>query len=289
MKFWHTIFCFFILSFRVQALSPESPDLMKNQHAVFCEKEDAGFFACFNIVIGALDAYDRGKLGGFSVDFGTTGLYYDVSKGANWWRYYFKPLSIEKKHLPRVYLWEAGMYVCNGAYNLSRRRCKLLIEKYIHIRKSVLRKVNAFIRTKMHNKKFVAVQYRGTDKFTAESTYLSQEEACERVSQVLARKKLHKRKIFVATDTQSFVEMMKKRFGKRVVCTKAARSSNGQPVHFRPDIGGYEKGMDALVDCLLLSRSTLLIRTASNLSNTALSFNPKLKSILLNRSQWPDR
>jgi hypothetical protein len=47
--------------------------------------------------------------------------------------------------------------------------------------------------------------------------------------------------------------------------------------------GQYEKGEDALVNALLLSRCSTLIRTTSFLSAFTSIFNPKLKVILLNK------
>ena len=47
---------------------------------------------------------------------------------------------------------------------------------------------------------------------------------------------------------------------------------------------GHElrEGLDAVVDCLLLSRAHTLIRTASNLSLCSTLFNPSLPDRLLN-------
>ena len=44
----------------------------------------------------------------------------------------------------------------------------------------------------------------------------------------------------------------------------------------------YQKGLDAVIDCLLLSRTQFLIRTASNLSLCAAMFNSRVPDLLLN-------
>jgi hypothetical protein len=263
------------------------------KHIVYNRHEDAGFFACFNVVLGALDAYDKGDIVGFTVDFETTGLYYDKAKGRNWWEYYYKRLSLGEGNAPRLYLTldeAVGNFGFLGAFGVSRIRGKFLIDKYLQLRSPVQKKVYSFIQKKLGQKNYVAIHYRGTDKFNVESTRLSEEQVCEEILKILIATKKTKWKIFVATDTASFLHLMKKKFGKKVVYIKADRSKNGVPVHFQTNISGYKKGLDALVDCLILSRSSLLIRTASNLSNAALVLNPQLEAILLNKScSWQDR
>jgi hypothetical protein len=54
--------------------------------------------------------------------------------------------------------------------------------------------------------------------------------------------------------------------------------------------GNYRKGEEALINCLLLSRCSALIRTTSFLSAWASIFNPALPIVLLNapyaKSPW---
>jgi hypothetical protein len=52
--------------------------------------------------------------------------------------------------------------------------------------------------------------------------------------------------------------------------------------------GNYRKGREALLNCLLLSRCSALIRTASTLSGWASIFNPELPVTMLNRP-FPNR
>ena len=60
------------------------------------------------------------------------------------------------------------------------------------------------------------------------------------------------------------------------------RSIDGRPIDVENADGNYQKGLDAVVDCLLLSRAHTLIRTASNLSLCSTLFNPSLPDRLLN-------
>ena len=89
-------------------------------------------------------------------------------------------------------------------------------------------------------------------------------------------------RIFLATDETAFVEFMSQRFGDRLTYRQMFRSSDGKPIDRVNSDGNYQKGVDAVVDCLLLSRTNYLIRTASNLSMFSTFFNPQMPERLLN-------
>jgi len=267
-------------------LSNEKP------HAVLDKHPGSGFFSCFQIAIGLLDDYEQGTYSGVSISFKEDTLYYDKRYGKNWWNYYFEPISFGPSTAPRLSLYSTrklGTYAYQAGFALSRDRCKKLIDKYIKIKPEITHSLNTFLLDHFHNKPFIGVQYRGTDKFIAESFPLSPQKACQMIKQLIEEKGLEEYKIFVATDTEQFLQLMKKTFHKKIVSFNAMRSSNGKAVHFQRNLSGYKKGLDALLDCLALSRSSFLIRTSSNLSNTALIFNPSLRSHLLNRGTNPTR
>lgn len=53
-----------------------------------------GLFSIFNMVVGALNYYDKGNISGLRVDFQEKGWYFDSTKGSNWWNYYFEPINV---------------------------------------------------------------------------------------------------------------------------------------------------------------------------------------------------
>ena len=77
---------------------------------------------------------------------------------------------------------------------------------------------------------------------------------------------------------------MRERFPGRVVCLEMHRSVDGTPIDVIQG-DNWNKGRDAVLDCLLLSRCDVLVRTASNLSLCAGFFNPRLPVVLLNRER----
>lgn len=276
----------FVWSFgKIFAYDPSLPKI------ILC-KHNAGFFSCFQMVIGMLEAYEQGRYSSVGVDFGKGGLYYDEKEGSNWWNYYFYPLDISA-HVPGqpIFLSFDKDKTLLGTwgylpYYLPRSRSKELIDRYVHVRPAILERVHTFIFEKLHNGPYIGVHYRETDKFRSDSSSLSPDAACEKIETFMKERNCVGLPIFVATDTEVFFQKMREKFGEKVATFSTIRSLDGQGgLHYRKDVSGYQKGLEALVDCLVLSRSCFLIRTSSNLGNCALLFNPRLPSICLNDVQ----
>ena len=87
--------------------------------------------------------------------------------------------------------------------------------------------------------------------------------------------------IFVATDDQRFLDRLQLEMGHAILSRVAHRSVDGSPVHKAPG-NGFQKGEEALIDCLLLSRCSRLVRTPSDLGLVATFFNPELPVTIVN-------
>ena len=72
------------------------------------------------------------------------------------------------------------------------------------------------------------------------------------------------------------------RFPGQLLVRDMFRSRDGRPIDVVNTDNNYQKGLDAVIDCLLLSRTQFLIRTASNLSLCAAMFNSRVPDLLLN-------
>jgi hypothetical protein len=129
----------------------------------------------------------------------------------------------------------------------------------------------------------LGVHFRGTDKHW-EAPRVSWDHCLN-----VVRRHLHEHDtlqgIFVASDEQKFVDFVKNSVKNIPVYSHDDhhRSIDSRAVHTDDEIGGYEKGQDALVNALLLAKCSILIRTTSTLSAWALLFNPNIKVILLNK------
>jgi hypothetical protein len=249
----------------------------------------AGMFSSFLITIGLLDGYDKGEYAGVEIRLNEKEFYYDKAHGPNWWEYYFSPIRTKMAKVMTLtpLASPTSEYVARqGQSILSRKRCHYLIKKYITVRPEFLRQVDAFIQTNIHGEKLIGVHYRATDKFNSEAESISPENACVKIREVILKLHTNKIKIFVATDSTSFLQLMKNSFGSKVIAFDMKRSQDNQPIHTDREVNGYTKGQMALLDCLMLSKCDLLIRTSSNLSNVSMLFNPTVPVVRLNNPRW---
>ncbi len=245
----------------------------------------AGMFHNFNIVLGVLDLYDVQNHFALTIDLGTEGLYYDSSYGSNWWSYYFKtlyyPLKKEyenKKPLIKLFSdAEKGDIGNKAHFFMSRIRAHELIEKYIQVKQEILEEVDEFYEKFLKGYEIIGVHYRSTDKWL-EAMRVSYQEVIDVIDRIIKKHPEKTYKVFVATDEVSFLEIMKTRYN---VCYTTAQRMDEQPIHYVSQ-QGYLKGKEALIDCLLLAKTHLLVRTNSNLSAVSAYFNPFVPVINLN-------
>jgi len=275
-------FLYLLMLFTTTALA-ESP-------VAKCAHFPYGFFSGFHTIIGLLDAYDNGKLGGIEVDLKTTGFYYDKAKGPNWWQYYFEPFSMNiEDNAPRIHIdLDRYRFYSHRGDALAKTRSCYLINKYIKIQPKILKELNDFLRKNVETHYLIGVHYRGTDKMWGEASRLSVSSAVNKIEQELSHmEKPSNFKIFVATDSQHFLDYMKNRFGTKICYFEMERSTDNQPIHSCGKSSGYEKGKTALLDCLVLSKTNFLFCTSSNLNNVSLMFNPSIAVFYLNEdTRW---
>ena len=165
---------------------------------------------------------------------------------------------------------------------MPREREYELIQKYIHIRSHIAQQIDDFCKEYFGGNFVVGVHYRGTDKLEADP--VSYEAVVEQIQVAMATHTDKQVKIFVATDDSRFAAYVQEKFPHRVVMRNALRSDSATGVHMRDDLAPYTKGEDAVIDCLLLSRCSVLIKMASNLSDCSLQFNPHIPVNRLNKS-----
>lgn len=248
-----------------------------------------GLFSCFTTVIGLLDHYDKGKCDGVVVDYEDKGLYYEPSKGLNWWNYYFEPINLKRnKSEEEVLSSELHVHFASMTINkIPYPRIAKLVKKYIHVKKSLVKEVDQFVQTNFGRSFVIGVHYRGTDKY-GEAPRVSYKTIAKRIKKVLRKYKPTKYVVFLATDEKGIVDFLREQFGKKLVCLNAIRSTNGRATHYDSK-ENYKKGKEAVMDCLLLSRCQYLIRTSSNLSLCSTFFNPKMPVDLINPGLWDRR
>lgn len=252
-----------------------------------------GFFSCYQVVVGFLNWYEEQAAAGLTLGMKVhfeQGLYFDSSVGPNWWEYYFEPILTAEppdEHVEAIPDSPKSAWAAEAISTISRERAAALIRTYIKIKPHLQARIDTFAAQHFGSRYVVGVHYRGTDK-GCEAPRVAYEVVVEEVRRAIARP-MHAA-IFVATDEQPFLDCMKDAFGERVVAIDACRSLNDEPVHH---VNGrsaltnrYALGAEAVLDCMLLSRSDILIRTHSNLSSSAANINPTLPVINLNHAHY---
>ena len=245
-----------------------------------------GMFAVFQSVLCFLDIYENhgNRWNGLEVNFGTEGLYWAKDKGPNWWQYYFEPICINRTSPSSIESLDIfglqKLCIKFGVSNIARNRGNYLVQKYVRIKPEIQKKVTSFYEKYMQDAFLIGVHYRGTDK-VIEAPRVSYEQVYLKILEVMGTTQ-KKVKIFVATDEWQFISYISAKFPQNVCFTEATRATDSQPVHLYHNLDPYKNGLEAIVDCLLLSKCDVLIRTESHLSNTALMFNPNVIPYTLN-------
>jgi hypothetical protein len=255
-----------------------------NQSRTICW---SGFFANFLAVIAGLDIYETKGYGGCGVEF-PYGIYLDPAVGSNWWEYYFEPININYELRTKKPQYMTEEMKVNGANHvissMSRERASELIKRYIHIKPHVQQKIDDFITHHFDGHFIIGIHYRGTDKHD-EAPPVPYETFYQKLTEIIEEHKSDDYCVFIATDEAAFIDYIKEKVDSTKLCyTCAIRSLTGKPVHGLDQVRDpYQLGEDALIDCLLLSHCSVLIRNWSVLGSTAANINPDLPVISLNR------
>lgn len=168
----------------------------------------------------------------------------------------------------------------------QRSRAHRLVSQYIHIKPAVRLEVETFVEEHFMQRPMLGLHLRGTDKGYASDAHaiMSVVPPQRYFRHIDAFLEQHPQgAVFVATDQQQYVEVLSARYGARIVSRPAIRSRN----HLNPfqveDGQNYRKGLEVLVDCLLLSRCDRLVKCTSAVGEFALYFNPSLPCIDVNQ------
>ncbi len=260
-------------------------------YSIDIENSRLGFFGHLSMCIAIFQYCERY---GFTPHVRCTSPnYVDPERGPDWLEYYFdKPeANSSRKSLARL-KYTTTMYDVNTLLGLDVRPgtsiedALRVFNRYLTIKPHIVETVERFWKNLGSNRPVVGIHYRGTDK-SLEAPRVSPEH-CLMVLRRYIEKNTNITAVFVASDEQSFIDLIKKSIKELPVFSRDdhSRSRDRQPVHHVSvsEGGGYAKGEDALVNALLLAKCATLIRTTSLLSASASLFNPYLKVILLNKA-----
>jgi len=220
----------------------------------------------------------------------------DKGSGSNWLDYYFVQRRVsarqarlaEKKFENADYIEICDRYDVNEVISGDRlneiqnkftslRYGKWLFDRYFGIKDHVLEVADKYCDRHFCKRKVLGIHYRGTDKYK-EAELLSY----DFVVAAVARYKKHFDVLFVATDDPGFLEYIRNKVTDKSI---VVYSNPTGKVHFTDASDNFSKGLDALLDSILLSRCNLLVKTPSLLSAWSKIFNPRLPVVLIGRPE----
>ncbi len=259
--------------------------MAQNSDIILVPGVGTGMFAVLDEALTLVAGYEWGYFSSIEINFEKMGLYYDAAHGANWWTYYFSPIKIgeQKVHPQKISSVSYDTILHPETSKINRLEANQLIKKYFHIKSHIKKMTDQFVKDNFDNHYIIGIHYRGTDKIS-EAPRVSYEKTTEELNRVIETLNEKDYRIFVATDEAAFLKHIKTKFPRKIIYNKEAiRSLDGKPVHFDDSQNKYEIGENALIDCLLLSRTNILIRTSSNLSRWSTYFNPHIPVIEISK------
>lgn len=254
------------------------------------------------------------------------------------WEYYFEPLFLDypaacvseqtgnkvNDYLSNKKRNKVGEFICKGIWvsnhfgddlslrgkalsipyqlddpdNITREKASKIIHEFIHPRKYILDKVDAFYKKHMEDQFVIGVHIRGTDSISpAEKRPFRKDSLAYSRYYKTIKKVLEKEKnarIFVATDDENSLQFIRDKFGNIVISYDSIRHKEGEiagkgpsgkliPAYIANDQNiAAKNGEEATIEYLLLSRCNILIHNGASLARTVLLKCPKLKHYNVN-------
>lgn len=299
---------FFFISFTHSKLPAEDTKVDWFPNALFnMEEGDAlilsrakgdpgpGMFSTLSSVLGALELYDSGNFSSLKINF-DGGIYFDPERGPNWWEYFFEPIEAKNDNgQQNIYMfssYEMDAFAISS-FAISKIRKFELLQKYVHIKDHILAELKEFFNHHFKDYYVIGIHHRGTDKITEWGCVdyeVSYKTLCTIIENLPVSEK-NRLKIYVATDDQNFLNYMDERFRYQIIYSEHVRAIDDNPLHLSSTVytSNYQKGKEALMDCLLLSKCQTLIYPQSNLSYFSTYFSPNMPSILLTPPGYADK
>lgn len=250
-----------------------------------------GFFAKLNWCLFLLHYCERHALIPYFEL--TSSTYINPERGHDWFQYYFINKTWAKqgfdgdfrpKHVTKIGRISELQLPGWCYHELSLEHAAKLFKDAIEIKPDISSEIDAFSDKHFSGRQVLGVHFRGTDK-TVEAPRVTWD-YCEQTIRNYLKDHPDTAVLFLASDEARFIEHISSKFpALKVVSHDDHYRSDGIKAIHSPDSGGdnYLKGKDALVNSLLLSKCSAVIRSSSFLSAWSSIFNPSLPVILLNK------
>lgn len=242
-----------------------------------------GFFSALFTIIGFLDDFDKEGWQGIVIDFENQGNYYEPKKGSNWWGYYFKPISEKPTWKYDEWCVVEDLKMSYGFKTLFRSRSEVFqtTQKYIRPVDEVTFEVDTFADIYFGRNSVVGVNYQRPEKINNRLKPPNFQNFFDRIDLLLKEENHASAKIFVSTDDSRFLDELIDRYGSKIVYRDVPRGDDIVPAAYYSTTPNYDKGFDEIVECLLLSKCDVIVRTNTNITTAAGFFNPGVKIITI--------
>jgi len=267
--------------------------------AVDIHANNIGFFAQLNWCLYVLACCENRKL---APRLRLTGPLYGDVPNHDWFHDFFEDADVIKapaepadsQFLRIMHIQETDLASVYGP-PMTIEEAHRLFTTHFHIKENIQSYVDRFVAQEFTATGAFGLHFRGTDK-KIEAEPVDWPRSFRSIMK-LAEDWPAVKRVFISSDDPKFIDWFAREAQGSlsvVVHPDEERSKDGKPVHTTTGGNHYQKGFEALVNCLLLSRCTALIRSASFLSGWSSIFNPQLPMTLLNEpyghTLWfPDR
>ena len=275
----------------------------KNANKIFyvikrSEPSRGGFFANFFFVLNHLIFCERLNFIPI-IDMQNFSNFYKENKlidnTKNSWEYYFKNVSHYK--LSDVYQSKRVVFsnekyteeMIESPLNLNKRKNLLKVfRKYIKINKKIINKADLFIKKNFKNNKVLGIHWRGSDYKVAPGHPFppTKKQIFNLVDNLLKKEKI--KKIFLVTEEINYLDLLKKRYNKKLFYLESYRVySRFNFIDYPRKNHRYKLGLELLTEVIILSKLSHLIYCDSNISDGVifLSKNKNLKKYMINNGK----
>ena len=172
--------------------------------------------------------------------------------------------------------------------------------RYIKVKQPILDDVDRFFSTYLQGYTCIGVHVRyckAHGKEVPGGRVPELQEYYQEIDKIMSQLDASKVKIYVASDSHYAINKFKQHYPDKIVCLEGAFRDAyrndphlidndtyywlAHPEEFHAKKPGYKGGKEALMDCLLLSKCSYLLHTASNFATFAMLFNSHVKTIVL--------
>jgi hypothetical protein len=262
-----------------------------------------------------------------SLMFGRQNPYFDAANGPNVWDYYYEPVGPSYEELlalveagrvytfstaadlVRLFRWEPRSWFMNpygycrsvknsadgdypaGWWTAQRDKARRLLDDgTIRFRPAILDQVTMFIE-KNFSEDTLGLQLRGSDKFDFGvgpnlSRKVEPEEYFPHIDRYLADHPKCER-IFVATDQRQWLKTLEQAYPEKIVSFSEWSLSDSNKNSFRDDRAKAARGVEVVVDLLLLSHCSHILKCHAAVGEMAVTLNPNLDFLDLNYDAQP--